>query len=54
MPTISGIRVTGYEFILPTERAYGMARGLNFRRTCALVDPPPVSTGRPFHYNAAG
>jgi D-galactarolactone cycloisomerase len=38
MPTISEIHVTGYEFTLPIERAYGMARGLNFRRTCALVE----------------
>lgn len=38
MPTIADLRVTGYEFVLPPEQAYGMARGLNFRRTCALVE----------------
>ena len=34
---IVGLDFTPLEYVLPREKAYGMARGLNFRRTVALV-----------------
>jgi D-galactarolactone cycloisomerase len=36
-PKIVGLEFTPLEYALPREKAYGMARGLNFRRTVALV-----------------
>ncbi|MFZ0115922.1 MAG: hypothetical protein WAL15_16315, partial [Xanthobacteraceae bacterium] len=36
-PKIAGLDFTPIEYVLPREKAYGMARGLNFRRTVALV-----------------
>ena len=36
-PKIAGLEFTPLEYALPREKAYGMARGLNFRRTVALV-----------------
>jgi D-galactarolactone cycloisomerase len=36
-PEIVGLEFTPLEYVLPPEKAYGMARGLNFRRTLALV-----------------
>ncbi len=36
-PKIIGLDFTPLEYVLPPEQAYGMARGLNFRRTVALV-----------------
>ncbi len=36
-PKIIGLEFTPLEYVLPPEQAYGMARGLNFRRTVALV-----------------
>ena len=36
-PKIAGLDFTPLEYVLPREKAYGMARGLNFRRTVALV-----------------
>ena len=36
-PKIAGLDFTPLEYVLPREKAYGMARALNFRRTVALV-----------------
>jgi L-alanine-DL-glutamate epimerase-like enolase superfamily enzyme len=36
-PKIVSLAFTPLEYVLPLEKAYGMARGLNFRRTVALV-----------------
>ena len=36
-PKLIGLDFTPLEHVLPPEQAYGMARGLNFRRTLALV-----------------
>src|SRR5262249_7703071 len=36
-PKIVSLDFTPLEYVLPREKAYGMARGLNFRRTVALV-----------------
>src|SRR5262245_24345291 len=36
MPKIASLEMRGYEYVMPRERAYGQARGLNFRRACAL------------------
>ena len=36
-PKIVSLDFTPLEYVLPSEKAYGMARGLNFRRTVALV-----------------
>jgi D-galactarolactone cycloisomerase len=36
-PKIVSLEFTPLEYVLPPEKAYGMARGLNFRRTVALV-----------------
>ena len=36
MSKIKSLDVRAYEYVMPRERAYGQARGLNFRRTCAL------------------
>ena len=37
MPKISSLELKSYEYVLPRERAYGQARGLNFRRACNLI-----------------
>src|SRR5262245_601492 len=37
MPKIARIEMTPLEFALVPEKAYGMSRGLNFRRTVALI-----------------
>lgn len=37
MPNITSIELKGFEYVMPANKAYGMARGLNFRRTCSLV-----------------
>ena len=39
-PKIVSLDFTPLEYVLPPEKAYGMARGLNFRRTVALVAEP--------------
>jgi D-galactarolactone cycloisomerase len=36
MSKLSRLELRPYEYVLPRDRAYGQARGLNFRRTCAL------------------
>jgi D-galactarolactone cycloisomerase len=36
-PKIVSLEFTPLQYVLPPEQAYGMARGLNFRRTVALV-----------------
>jgi D-galactarolactone cycloisomerase len=37
MPTIVRLAVTSLEYVLPSSKAYGNARGLNNRRTCSLI-----------------
>jgi D-galactarolactone cycloisomerase len=37
MPKIAKLELQAYEYVMPRERAYGQARGLNFRRSCALL-----------------
>lgn len=37
MPNIRRIESVPLEFVLPPEKAYGMSRGLNYRRSCTLV-----------------
>jgi D-galactarolactone cycloisomerase len=37
MPKIKSIDLKSFEYMMPPGKAYGMARGLNFRRTCSLV-----------------
>jgi D-galactarolactone cycloisomerase len=37
MPKIKSIELKTFEYVMPAHKAYGMARGLNFRRTCSLV-----------------
>jgi L-alanine-DL-glutamate epimerase-like enolase superfamily enzyme len=38
MPKITSIELKPFEYVMPPGRAYGMARGLNFRRICSLVE----------------
>jgi D-galactarolactone cycloisomerase len=37
MAPIKSIELQAFEYAMPPERAYGQARGLNFRRSCALI-----------------
>ncbi len=37
MPKIARLDVVPLEHVLPEGRAYGTARGLNYRRTCSLI-----------------
>jgi D-galactarolactone cycloisomerase len=37
MPNIKSIELKTFEYVMPANKAYGMARGLNFRRSCSLV-----------------
>jgi D-galactarolactone cycloisomerase len=37
MSTIKNIELQAFEYVMPSTRAYGQARGLNFRRTFALI-----------------
>jgi len=38
MPKIKSIELKPFEYVMPPGRAYGMARGLNFRRSCSLIE----------------
>jgi D-galactarolactone cycloisomerase len=38
MTKIAHLDMKSCEYVLPRDRAYGQARGLNFRRTCALFE----------------
>ena len=38
MPKIKSIELKLFEYGMPETKAYGMARGLNFRRICSLVE----------------
>jgi D-galactarolactone cycloisomerase len=38
MPKIISIELKSFEYVMPADKAYGMARGLNFRRSCSLVE----------------
>jgi D-galactarolactone cycloisomerase len=38
MPKIKSIELKPFEYVMPPGKAYGMARGLNFRRICTLVE----------------
>ncbi len=37
MPTIAKLDYKAFEYVMPQEKAYGMARGLNYRRGLALI-----------------
>lgn len=37
MPTIKSLDLKAFEYVMPRDKAYGMARGLNFRRGLALI-----------------
>jgi D-galactarolactone cycloisomerase len=37
MAKIKSIELKPFEYVMPPGKAYGMARGLNFRRTCSLL-----------------
>lgn len=52
MTTIKNIELQAFEYVMPPERAYGQARGLNFRRTCALF--VVTTTGGVTGYGEAG
>jgi D-galactarolactone cycloisomerase len=38
MPKIKSIELKSFEYVMEPSKAYGMARGLNFRRSCSLVE----------------
>jgi D-galactarolactone cycloisomerase len=37
MPKIKSVELKSFEYVMDPSKAYGMARGLNFSRTCSLV-----------------
>jgi len=38
MAKIKSIELKAFEYVMPANQAYGMARGLNFRRSCSLIE----------------
>jgi D-galactarolactone cycloisomerase len=38
MPKIRSIELKSFEYLMPPNKAYGMARGLNFRRICSIIE----------------
>ena len=52
MPKIKSLELKAFEYVMRREKAYGMARGLNFRRGLALIEV--VSDAGVIGYGEAG